>query len=40
MAIAYALSSVVGVLGVLSIVVYAVLLLLTRKESAMGGLSV
>jgi dipeptide/tripeptide permease len=32
MAIAYSLSSVVGVLCVLSIVVYAVLLLLMRKE--------
>jgi MFS family permease len=34
MAIAYALSSVVGVLSILSIIVYASLLLLTRKEGA------
>jgi uncharacterized membrane protein YdjX (TVP38/TMEM64 family) len=34
MAIAHSLSSVVGVLCVLSIVVYAVLLLLMRKEDA------
>ncbi len=36
MAIAYSLSSVAGVLCVLSIIVYAVLLLLMRKEDAAG----
>jgi hypothetical protein len=34
MAIAYSLSTVVGVLAVLAIVVYAALLMLTRKEVA------